>query len=68
MTKKLNPILKQENRAILLQNGMENIDRLQQKIIKEAREKIKDYNTFQRTVFQQLQTEIVVFKEKQDIV
>lgn len=64
MTKKLNPMLKPENRAKLLKNGMENIDRLQKQTIREAREKIKDYDTFQKTIYQQFQASIRIYKKR----
>jgi len=62
MTKKLNPMLKPDNRVKLLLSGMENIDTLQQKTIKQARQNIKDVEKFQKGVEQQFKKSVTEYR------
>jgi len=62
MTRKLNPMLKPENRVKLLLSGMNNIDILQQKTIADAQKTIKDYSTFQKQVQEQFEQSIKEYK------
>ncbi len=62
MTRKLNPMLKPENRVKLLLSGMNNIDILQQKTIADAQKTIKDYSTFQKQVQEQFEQSIKAYK------
>lgn len=63
MTKKLNPMLKPDNRVKLLLSGMENIDTLQHKTIRQARQNIKDVEMFQKGVQQQFEKSITEYKK-----
>ncbi len=62
MTKKLNPMLKPENRVKLLLSGMENIDTLQQRTIAQAQRNIKDFEAFQKGVHLQFEKSIKEYK------
>ena len=62
MTKKLNPMLKAENRQKLLLSGMENIDVLQQQTIANAQKTIKDYQKFKEQIERQFEENIKTYK------
>jgi vacuolar-type H+-ATPase subunit D/Vma8 len=62
MTKKLNPMLKAENRQKLLLSGMENIDMLQQQTIADAQKIIKDYQQFKERIERQFEENIKAYK------
>ena len=62
MTKKLNPMLKPENRVKLLHSGMENIDRLQRKTIAQAKRNIKDFEAFHKSTHLQFEKSMKEYK------
>jgi hypothetical protein len=47
MTKPMNPLLKAENRSVLIKRGMASIDTMQSKIIEEANKQIDNLAEFE---------------------
>ena len=55
MTKPMNPLLKAENRAALIQRGMVSIDTLQNKVIAEANKQITNLTEFENATRQKFE-------------
>lgn len=55
MTKPMNPLLKAENRAALIQRGMVSIDILQNKVIAEANKQITNLTEFENAARQKFE-------------
>lgn len=60
MTKPINPLLKAENRAILIHRCMARIDDIQSKVIEEANKQIPNLTEFENNAYQKLES----YKEK----
>ncbi|HQS67773.1 MAG TPA: hypothetical protein PLM93_11370 [Sulfuricurvum sp.] len=55
MTKPIHPLLKAENRSILIRRGMAKIDDLQSKVIEEANKQITNLAEFENDVHQKFE-------------